>query len=288
MTEMLSHPEKLQDARLEYGAVPLLPEADYATEANKGIMQKLQLSIAAEFDKGNIEHYETLGALYDLMESALYQSQQARIERNPTRQFKEILVNFEDQKRMADEIGVPFEINPAIERVRDGVATPADLLALLVQFPELGSIELAKLSHPFDYGVAKEMDRDVYATLDLAGATMLTGNDARYKRKGVSKTVPAAIVLRKQTIAELLTDDGVIQVTQRRGFVARGDEGVSADVYLQRKVRSADRFDELSEKIEGYVEYEGQIPEPRWLQPLATSYYARFIADSAEESKSAQ
>jgi hypothetical protein len=176
--------------------------------------------------------------------------------------------------------------DPVYEKARDGVATPTDLLALLMSYPKLGSVELAKLSHPLDFAASEEMDGEVLYALAWMGFDFLD-EPGRYKTKNFRSELPAATILRKQTIAERETDAGLIQVVQRRGFLIRGDEEARAenDAYLDRMLRNQNRRSTVYEKIENWYPYASQLPlelerSRKWLQPLATSYYAKYVDQS--------
>jgi hypothetical protein len=200
--------------------------------------------------------------LYDFMEVSLYDSQMRRIDLNPT-----LLLD-----------GVIDDEDLRVIHAKNGTATPSDLLSLLVDYPNLESLELAKLSHPLDSRATVPMVESVSGALVAQGGDLLHDEKARYKLKRLDPTIPAAIVLRKQVISRQDVVHGIIEVVQRQSFLVRGDEGVSPDEYLSRKIKNPDRIAELEEKIESYVPDLDKLPGLRWLQPQATSYYAKYVA----------
>jgi hypothetical protein len=174
-------------------------------------------------------------------------------------------------------------MTPRYERAKNGTATPGELLSLLIDYPKLNSLEIAKLTHPLDTGATAEMDSEVMYTLAYMGFDF-TDEPGRYKAKTKRLEIPAITVLRKQKIGEFKAENGVVQVVRRQAFLVRGDDEAcdENDMYLRRKVANEARHDEIFDKIEASMPYDGRIPEDvtserKWLQPLATSYYAKFV-----------
>lgn len=263
--------EKLKRQQLEeYSAVPLdawnatdlhTGEA-YATSSTRRISGKLRRAMLRAVENGWVESADTTEAIGRFMEESLYATQMQRIDLNSAQ--IDNLVDNDD---------------PRIIRAKEGVATPADLLGVLVAYPKLESLELAKLSHPFDEKAPAPMDAAVFGALD-AMEFQLLDEDPRYKMKRVNETIPAGVALRKQAVAELATDNGTIQVVHRQSFLVRADEGASADPYLERKIKNPQRTDELGQKIEAYLPH--LRPDLMWLQPQASSYYAKYLPEVSE------
>jgi hypothetical protein len=283
MREKLPQHPIIRNERPEYGAVPLEPWA--AMEERRGwLLRKKRatyLGASALRIKGRIDTAfatatqqhdwvaspELSFGLRELVEASLYDSQRRRMEYNPG-VLNDGMVDMDDER---------------VEKAKNGTASPSELLGLLMDNPKLGSLELAKLSHPLDAGATEEMDSEVMFALGRAQFGFVD-EAGRYKTKTTRPDIPAMTVLRKQTVAELDLPDGLLQVVQRRAFLVRGDDEARAenDVHLDRLVRNPDRHDEVYEKIETWYPYARQLPPEResarkWLQPLATSYYAKYV-----------
>lgn len=261
---------------LEYGAVPLAPwqatdprtGENYVTASTRHVSEKLQRAMFHLVADSAIDLPERLDAVGRFMEVSLYDTQMRRIDLNA--KLLDGLVDNADRR---------------VKRAKRGVARPDELFGILVDYPKIESIELAKLSHPFDEKASTPMDIAVYSMLESAGAEMLH-EDPRYKMKRVDETIPAGIVLRKEAMANLETDHGTIQVVRRESFLVRADEGVSPDPYLGRKIKNPERIDELKVKIEAYLS--DISPELMWLQSQATSYYAKYLPEAEAAPEFAQ
>lgn len=259
---------EIKPRRLEYGAVPLDPwrAIDYETgdsyvdASTRHISVELQEAVVAAIEAGWVQSPELAKKLYDFMEISLYDAQMRRIVFNDAR--SDVIDDMRGDQRVL--------------RAVEGLATPGDLLEILVDYPELGSIEMAKLTHPLDFDATRVMDTDVCETVaSRFGA--INADDPRYKMKRVDSDIPAGIILRKQVIAAGDTPNELIQVVQRRYFLIRGDVDVSLDPYLARKIKNPDRLSELIEKVDGHLPLVDVDADSAWLQPLATSYYAKYV-----------
>jgi len=259
---------ELKPHRLEYGAVSLDPWRaidhetgdNYVDASTRRISVELQKALISAVEAGWVQSPELAKKLYDFMEISLYDAQMRRIVFNDAR--SDALDDMRSDQRVL--------------RAIEGLATPSDLLEILVDYPDLGSIEMAKLTHPLDFDATRAMDADVCETaISRFGA--IDPEEPRYKMKRVDAEIPAGIILRKQVIAGGDTPNGLIQVVQRRSFLVRGDDGVSLDPYLARKVKNPDRLPELIDKIDGHLLVAGGDVDSAWLQPLATSYYAKYV-----------
>lgn len=270
-------------SRLEYGAVPLEPWT--ATEEQRRFLWRKKrvsyLAASALRMSGRIDdslaravtHYgwtassEREQQLRGVIESSLYDSQCRRLELNPNTMLHTDVLEGDER----------------FERAKNGTAYPYDLLTLLMDNPKLGSIEIAKLSHPLDMEATEAMDSEVLFALARLGFEF-TDEPGRYKTKSAKPEIPAITVLRKQTIGELSIPEGLVQVVQRRAFLVRGDEEARAenDLYLDRMVANPERHEDIYEKIETWYPHHRQLSAERerarkWLQPLASSYYAKII-----------
>src|SRR6266536_3965400 len=91
-----------------------------------------------------------------LVDLSLTQSHVTRLFLN--RHFDEVLDATED---------------PRIVKAAKGTALPADLMGLLVEYPALQSVELAKLSHPLNSFATSAMDKDIHTTVLSQGGQLL-------------------------------------------------------------------------------------------------------------------
>lgn len=282
-----SHLIKQRD-RLTYGAVPLEPwtaaeetgrwlrkrRETYLAASVLRIHDASQVALMGALEEGWVESPAIAKELHGIIETSLYDSQSRRMDLNPGKLGH----------------GMVDEDDPRYERAKNGTATPGELLSLLVDYPKLNSLEIAKLTHPLDMGATDEMDSEVMYTLAYMGFEFID-EPGRYKTKTKRPDVPAITVLRKRTIAELEAEAGVIQVVRRQAFLVRGDaEAVREnDMHLDRMVASEGRHHEIYDKIEAGMPYVGFVPQEalkarKWLQPLATSYYAKLVDEAGGAS----
>ena len=161
-----------------------------------------------------------------------------------------------------------------------------DLLSVLRDYPGLQSIELAKLSHPLDICATEAMDHDVCQTIMYLGGKIELG-EPRYKPKTPDQVIPALTVLRKQKVGELLTRHGEIDVIRRQAFLVRGDYEAHAvtdnldlgQLIIGYALEPKDMyFQPIAQKMEGYIPHLKNHENLKWLQPIATSYYAKYVA----------
>lgn len=168
--------------------------------------------------------------------------------------------------------------DPRVMRALDARSTPQDNFGILMAYPTIGEIELAKQSHSLDFSATKDMDAAVLGVI-LDMCTSLLEYNPRYKLESRNNDIPAAIVVRKTPLARCETEHGDIVVTKRQALLVRGDPVARGyDDVLDRKIRNSERFDELTAKIEGYMQHIDEISEENrtWLQPTITSYYAAY------------
>lgn len=290
MRERLPQHPIIRKERPDYGAVPLEPWTA-VEERWRGLRKNRETYFAASVLRINNRIDAAMGAavqehdwvespelsqdLRNLIETSLYDSHRRRMEFNPG-----VL-----------DSGVVDMDDARIESAKNGTATPFNLLGLLIDYPKLGSLELAKLSHPLDSTATEEMDAEVRYALACKGFEFID-TPGRYKTKTTRPHIPAVTILRKQTVAELDLPDGLLQVVQRKAFLVRGDDEARKDndTHLDRLVRNTDRHEELYEKIEGWYPYAQELSQEwdrsrKWLQPLATSYYAKYAVPAGDSSK---
>jgi hypothetical protein len=264
--EMGGH-ETLDFGRLDYGAVPLDPYRatdprdfrSYETASMERISDKLTHAMLVAIENEWVIDEELILDLDDHLNISLLDSQKRRIDKNAV-----------------PLVGVEAT-DPRIIDAKNGVASPSDLLGILIDYPGIGSLELAKLSHPLDAQAPRDMDVAVLNAIEGTGG-QIKFDDPRYKAKTVLHELPAATILRKQLVGEYEGANGRIEIVSRKALLVRGDhEARELDPLLDRKIRNPERFDELTRKIESYLPYQENHPYLRWLQPIATSYYAKYV-----------
>ncbi len=253
-----------------YTAVPLdldpTSRRTYRDESLRRIRSGLAAAMKNAYEIGWAEPGDLADSLERLVDESLTESHEKRL-------FLHLNYPHDNQP-----LGGLVDAND--ERValaRQGVATPEALLSLLRDFPALRSIELAKLSHPLDATATWPMDWDVRQTVKSLGG-VYESEDARYKAKTRLLAIPAMTVLRKQVVGRLDGEGGEIDVVSRQAFLVRGDSMAREfDPFIDRKIKNTERFSELEQKIRGYYEHLDENPNLRWLQPIATSYYAKYL-----------
>jgi hypothetical protein len=285
-----SHLVKQRD-RLTYGAVPLEPWTA-AEETGRWLRKRRETYLAASvlrihdasqaaligaIEQGWVESPDLAKQLHGVIETSLYDSQSRRMDLNPGKL----------------EHGMVDEDDPRYEKAKNGTATPGELVSLLIDYPKLGSLEIAKLTHPLDIEATAEMDSEVMYTLAYMGFEFVD-EPGRYKTKTKRPDIPAITVLRKQTVGQLEAESGTVQVVRRQAFLVRGDsEAVREnDMHLDRMVAGEGRHHEIYDKIEAGMPYVNYVPSEvwasrKWLQPLATSYYAKFVDEAGGVSPEA-
>lgn len=167
-----------------------------------------------------------------------------------------------------------------------GLATPTELLTILMDNPNLESIELAKQTHPFVSNDTRGMKRAVGEALSPYRNNLVANNwQVRTKVKGINEDLPAAIVVTKRPIATIDLGNGeFIEVIERLGNLARGDEMVKNMTHppIDRLIRNRDhrrgdkkaRHPELANLVTDAVR---NWQSPPWLVDMTTSIYAHRI-----------
>lgn len=214
-------------------------------------------------------HPNMEGRLQELIERSVVDSQLQRIDRN---------VALVDRLSIQDD---------RFDRARLGVATPQDLLTMLFDHPELGSVELATmLTRPLDAMGSLEMDVDLISLIESTGT--LDMQPAYYRAKSfeeIGERAPVMTVLRKQIMASYATDDGEVQVIRRQAFLVRGDEAARDELqlpYFDRSIRQNNPQQNRREKevyplIETFQPHLVELPGLKSIQPIASSYYAKNL-----------
>lgn len=248
-----------------YAAVPLDLRANrqeqYRRESLVRIRKGLAIAVQTAMEFGWVDSRKLAAQLTDILDRSLTESHEKRIFLNrhyDTENFMD-MVNLEDER---------------VRRAMQGEASPFELLDTLADYPRLGSLEIAKLSHPLDFEATHEMDDDVRASLLKLGGRVEPAEPI-YKPKSYMDELPAMTLLRKQPVGGFDIPQGKIEVVRRQSFLVRGDEEArELDPLLDRKIRNRGRFSEISQKIENYLPNIHLYPFLSTFSPIATSYFA--------------
>lgn len=253
--------------RLEYGAVPLLPwQAKYpGDDENRSYFEASRLHLEEKNNEAFESKQHLIGdlSIKAFMLESLLATHTNRIDYN--HDSFDVLNNLEEECA-------------ALRYAYDGLATPSELTDILATHPEIKALEIAKLSHPFDFDASEGMDIAVMAMLDEKQA-LTVGSPTRYKIKRRNQDIPAAIVVRKTELGNIAVDAGVIRITQRQSLLVRGDVASPGDIALPRIVKNEPREDELIQRIESHMSGDKHLKNPfsQFVQPATTSYYAKYL-----------
>lgn len=263
--------------RLPYGAVPLdawnarhpaFNKEKYLGASIVRIESIFLHNYAKAIDEGILQgDGQKLQEIGDMVERSLYSAQTERI----TYHAKHHLEHINNQERIE------------VQAARIGLATPAELLSILVKNKDLESIELAKQSHPFYMDETADME-DAVAEAVIPYSLIETTWQMRTKVKKdpdgdrrVNLNIPAAILVHKRPIGVIKTENGdQIEVVERRGILMRGDEHANSQVNwpLDRLIKNPEREDELLDLVHRTFR---ENRSTLWLPPLTTSYYAHRL-----------
>ena len=260
--------------RLEFGAVPLQPWSapypdmsgeSYTQASLRHIHKRLDANFHIPVENGTIHSKDELDQLYGFCDISLADAHMRRI----THHFE----NTADKEIAGDP--------DVVEAVRNGTATPEEMLRTLLLNPHLGAIELAKLTHPFDSRGDTAMMESVGEALQLHGATV-HAETARYKVKRIDEDIPAMTVLEKQPLALIPTEGGQLEVMMRKSYLVRMNPAVASMESQPRIDRIIRNITEESaqQKLFRLVGEAGHTPESLdqapWLDVLTTSVYASY------------
>jgi len=255
-------------ARLEYGAVPLRPlqamypdasvRDGYLSASLHHIQEKLHRNFAFVKDRLDIHDFQAR-ALEEFVEMSLVEAQMTRADYN-------------DHRSLPANFGDNGEIEAA---ALAGTATPDELLHLLESYPELESIELAKLSHPFDFAETGDMESAVRIAIGQAGGEIVGGQRARYKLKRTDGALMAMIFVRKQIVGHVPTEQGNLEIVERRSLLTldTSENGRVMKHYIEND-ESPEALHAITVAIERRLS-RGELEDTGWLFPTTTSYYAR-------------
>jgi len=268
--------ERLKNTRqrLVFGAVLLAPYREKHLDFHNQPYLKGSLMNIDGIAKRNYRHAiandtlpgdtETRHKIFDTVRASLFLAQNERVEYHHR--------HYDDQMNLIR--------NNAVIAAEMGLATPEELLSIVIDNPEQESIELAKQSHPFrsDPDATRAMNDAMMNLLQKYQPQLVEGDwNMRTKRKGINPDIPSAIVVTKSLLGTIGLENGdKIEIIQRQGNFIRGDEAVSGltDPPMDRLIKNPDRVLELLHLVDRTI-YERQTPP--WLISMTTSMYARRI-----------
>lgn len=271
--------------RLEYGAVPLqpwsaphpdMPGENYYQASLRHIRERLDANFHIPIDNGTIHSQATLETLHEFCELSLTDAHVRRITHHHENYVEKALFG-------NDEI---------IEAAHNGTATPDEMLRLLMNNLHIGAAEIAKLTHPFDGYGDKNMMEAVHTAIETVGGVTLENVPPRFKTKRTDTRLPALVVLRKQPIACLETETGVIEIISRKSLLVRGDNDavdITSHPRIDRLVKQIaesrrTRTEDTQETRESEAvlhelikeSYDTPYHREPWLDVLTTSVYAVY------------
>ena len=201
-----------------------------------------------------------------------------------------------DMYNAADRVDMT---QPDIQLVAAGLASPDEVIGMLEAYPEVISAEVAKESHPLHFEGARDMNDDISKVLtdrlmsiaDYPGLSQYVrtrlsefsnqnydSNLEVYKKIHTDINIPVSVVERKKIVGYKEINDEPFVVAQRLRLLVRGDaDAVDPGLYLNRDIKMDNRQDRLFSMIRSKMPFVKDGDENlRWLQPIATSYYAYY------------
>jgi len=178
-----------------------------------------------------------------------------------------------------------------------GASTPRELIALLDEAPELEGVELAKISHPYEWHATREMDELVADAILGYGISPLE-DDATpryyFTRADNPNDPKSIVVIRKEPVGVLADTKNKVKIMKRNSYIVdlshpllQRDYGqvyeefiewldiVKEDKNLRKAVQGGGklRYDEpkLAAASETALEFDAHN---EYLYPTTSSYYA--------------
>ena len=297
--------------RLPYAAVPLdpwgakhpnNPETDYYSTSIENLrmiarsaIEKLVSGDKSQSVLGRARMPSRIAELAQFIEDSLVLAQNDRVKHNnrwvhPEEKNSDIsetdqvedgsvyLSNPVVQKAMN---GLPLSEmvdmgDPRVERAMKGLSDPAELLDIAIDYPLLPSLEIAKQSHPLEFGAEDPMITAVAEALGTRGFQFPFEDQLHYKPKRIHYSLGGMIIVRKRIVAEKQAYNGKIDVVERRSLLVMDSPEIDivSDHYVLRHHQSDEGFTILSDMTEAQLR-SGDAEDCSWLFPLTTSVYTR-------------
>ncbi len=184
-------------------------------------------------------------------------------------------------------------LNEIFEKAKVGDATSQELIILLVETDGFGSVELAKLSHPFDWKATEAMDTEINMGISELDPNLRWRDHSSNRRlRFFRSTLEGMVLQRSRDIAFLHKR---ILITKESSLIVRFDDdsGIprnvkqAAQVWAKLSQRIADGgqlngdeqsvFKKAGMALTVHIEdvlHRRPTERPLWLQPTVTSYRA--------------
>lgn len=200
-----------------------------------------------------------------------------------------LLATLADQAARNHQGNLPLSL---VEEYGDAVAGHSDqakMIAMLNDYPEIGSLEIARNTHIGVWNVQEKVDKPVRASLDTVPDTIRIHEAPRYKIKLFHED--GAMVERKRTIRSHYGGK-ILTVVRNCLLVDYYSPSIPDDLlgYMQEEQKKTlDRTKDydytqeskaLFDALESYVAFKaGQasangLVKPEWALPLLTTYYS--------------
>lgn len=248
-----------------------------------------QQTVIAEVDSSNLDEHLKLPA-----EHALY----ARIADHADD-------NFQHFAKLTDQLqaqGMLGDFTAEHAELVAGHATPAEFVQFLHDYPILGSIEIARRTHPGRWDTRREIDNYVRGSLDDTVSGLDTAkrkNTAHYKIKGLGAgdsehpTIERKRVIRSHFGGQVLTlvRNSLLIDMQSRDVPGGVREYIAQE---RRKLRSRNVDDSeynydghsslLKKKLDDHMIHREMGEKPTWVIPLLSTYYAAFSSEISADN----
>lgn len=260
--------------RTAYAAVPLEPwSAEYPGSEGVPydiaslvhIEERLEENITDALEHGVLEIDYRFSDLYEFVKDSLNDAQYRRI-------------NFNNAHALPARL---YPTEEYIDAALEGTATPEELLRLMLE-QDLPSIELAKLSHPFDFDATRDMNTAVLEAEKVHGFTLVSDSEPRYKPKRIDRVIGAMVMVRKDVVATKQVGDEVIEIVRRSSLLLLdGEESdlvnrfvTAAETEPKDRTQTQDAIDDISIFLTKILASPIR-DELTWLFPTTTSFYVR-------------
>lgn len=179
-----------------------------------------------------------------------------------------------------------------------GYGTPSDFVAFLRKYPVLGSIEIARRTHPGRWDTGLEVDAHVRADLDARSEELDTQRRKsvpHYKIKGLGYDKNSHPMVERKRIVRTHFGGELVTVVRNSLLIDMLSQDIPADIkdfilYRRDMVKNAKQedgepaeydYDEhsdfIKDALEPHMEHREIADKPRWAVPQLTTYYTPLI-----------
>ena len=193
----------------------------YMNFAFDRVDQRLKGALSAPPDE--IDHLETWAAVRKLLQAGAYGEL-----------FRSMAASTFDDERVDTSIDRNAEL---LDLASWGNALPDQLIELLMRNPAIGALEIAKQTSPLDWRAMKDINIVMDMAMADAGFTFLAPDqqDVNYSimRFDYMQNPRVALMVRRATVGQYETDDGLFHMTQRDVFavdLTKSDSGTNQEI----------------------------------------------------------